>query len=545
MKSYKWEVLGKFTIDNSQFSIADELLKNRGIENKEQFLNPKHPQELTLKELEIDEPQVKKAILRIKKTIKTKEKIIIYGDYDADGVCSTAILWEALYSLKANVTPFLPDRFVDGYGINSKTVEKLKTDNPDLKLIITVDNGIVANSAIETAKRLGIDVIITDHHEKDDKLPQALAIIHTTKICGSGVAWIFAREVTKSNSGLELAGIGTIADQMPLLGPNRSFAKFGLEALVKAERKGLNSLLTNAAVDKAKLGTYEVNFIIAPRLNAAGRLTNAIDALRLLCTTNLTRAGELANVLNDANLERQKTLDTAIAHARDLVNLNSKTIVIAHEDYHEGVIGLVASRLAEEFYRPVIVIAKKEKIAKASARSISGFDMIASLRKVKDLWLEGGGHPMAAGFSIDNDKITEFVKRFEEVNQELLTDEILTRKLKIDLELHFSQINWQLVKDLQKFMPFGVGNPSPVFVTKNAKIVDSFVMGSLKNHLKLILMEDKNTLEAVAFNMAEIGKELKKGDFVDVVYSIEENVWNGNKAIQLKVKDFRKSVLDK
>jgi single-stranded-DNA-specific exonuclease len=477
-------------------------------------------------------------VARIKRAKKSKEKVIVYGDYDADGICATAIMWEALHKMGVDATPFIPDRFSDGYGLNSKTIKNLKLKSKNLKLIVTVDNGIVAHEAVETANKLKIDVIISDHHQPDKKLPEAFAIVHTDKICGSAVSWITARELG-SITGLELAGIGTISDQMPLLGPNRSFAKYGLEELRKTNRCGIREICEEAKINQGKLGTYEVNFLIAPRINSMGRLAQGMDSLRLICTRDPMRAKGLAKEMATANWERQRILDEAVTHAREVVvKKNWKgVIIVAHESYHEGIIGLVASRLTEEFYRPVIVISKGEEKSKASARSISGFNIIENIRKLQDLILEGGGHPMAAGFNIETKKILEFSEKMDGISSELLTKDLLVRKLRIDMEIDFKVINWDMLRELKEFDPTGLGNPTPTFVTRKAEVVEARVLGDGKKHLKLKVKKADKFFDAIAFGWGEFYSKISKGGKIDLVYSIEENVWNGSESIQLKIRD--------
>jgi single-stranded-DNA-specific exonuclease len=317
IRNYTWEVSSSETEITNVPAIIDILLSNRGIIDKyaqKLFFEPIHPQKITVKDFSIDEHEFDKAIKRIVKAVKENELIIVYGDYDADGVCATAILWQTLYRYTKNVIPFMPDRFIDGYGLHEESVAKLKKEHPELSLIITVDNGIVANKAIDTAQQLGIDVVISDHHQKSSDLPKACAIVHTDSICGSGVSWILARGINgvfgdkdETNTELDLAAIGTIADQMPLLSFNRSFAKHGLIALNETKRLGLLALLQNSGIEKGSIGTYEVNFQIAPRINAMGRLENAMDALRLLCTTNAAKARSYAVTLGKINTERQRS----------------------------------------------------------------------------------------------------------------------------------------------------------------------------------------------------------------------------------------------
>jgi single-stranded-DNA-specific exonuclease len=552
----RWEVLNKGKTED----IVKTLLKNRGLKTKKdikEFLSPIEPEKISLKELGISQKETKKAIKRIKKAIKNKEKAIIYGDYDADGICGTAILWEALYSLGLKVLPYIPERFSEGYGLNTKSVEKLKSKIDNLKLIITVDNGIVAYAGIKKAKKLGIEVIVTDHHLPGKTKPKALAIVHSTKISGAGVAWVLAREIFKNiqhttyniQQSLELAAIGTIADQMPLIGPSRSFVKYGLEKLNKTKRPGLLALFEEARIGKmgpvprslGEVGTYEINYMIAPRLNAMGRLVHGIDSLRLLCTKNSKQGKELALLLGKTNTERQQIVEKVVLHARKSLDgkIKEGIIILGHEEYHEGVIGLAASKLVEEFYRPAIVLSRKGDISKASARSISGFNIIEAIRKLEGLYIEGGGHPMAAGFSIETAKIPEFTQRINELAKPLLTEEILTKKLKIDLEINFNQINYELLKKLKEFEPTGIGNSTPTFVSKKVEIVDARTVGHDGSHLKMKLKQGEVIMEAIAFGFGGVLKNTIPVEPIDVVYSIEEDNWNGYQKLQLKIKDIR------
>jgi single-stranded-DNA-specific exonuclease len=536
----KWEVLGKAR----KKDLVDILLENRGIKTakeKKEFFNPTRPEKLSLKELGISSVEIMKAVKRIKQAKAKKEKVIVYGDYDADGICATAILWECLYyKLGLNVLPYIPERFSEGYGLNIESLKKLKEKDPDLSLILTVDHGIVADKKVDVAKELGIDVIITDHHEKGKTVPKAYAVVHTTKISGSGVAWILARELG-ATTGLELAALGTISDQLALIGPNRSIAKYGLEALRETKRPGLLSLFEEAGIEKEKIGTYEVGYIIAPRINAMGRLTNAIDSLRLLCTKDRKRAGELADLVGRTNFERQKIVETVVAHAKEKLgkDVTESIIVLSHESYHEGVIGLAAAKLVERFYRPAIVLSKKKDISKASARSIFGFNIIEAIRKLEDLYIEGGGHPMAAGFSIETSKIKEFAKRINEISKPLLTEEILSRRLKIDLEIDFNQVNQKLYDRLKEFEPTGLGNYQPSFMTKNVEILEARTVGRDNTHLKLKLKKDNLVFDAIAFGFGNLQPKIAPETEIDMVYSIEENIWNNRTSLQLKIKDIK------
>lgn len=528
----RWEVLYKDKIKDLE-SVVKVLLKNRKIKDSKDFFNPKKPENISIESLGVKKGEVGKAVQRIKEAKKKKEFTIVYGDYDADGITSSAIIWEALHKFGLDVLPHIPDRFEEGYGINAKSIENLKNKFPNLGLIVTVDNGIVGFEGIEKAKELGIDTIVIDHHAKGEKNPKALSVIHSTEVCGSALAWFFTRQFSKSDDSLELAAIGTIADQMPLVGVNRSIVKYGLGQLAKTERLGIKALLKEAGIEK--VGVYEVGYIIAPRINAMGRLKNGMESLRLLCTKSGTRALELAKNVGSTNYERQKIVEDVVFLAKKNVT-EQKIIVIAGESYHEGVIGLAAGRLVEEFYRPAIVLSTKGKISKASARSISGFNIIEAIREV-NLHIEGGGHPMAAGFSIETGKIAEFIEKINQFADGILTDEILEKRLKIDCELEFNQLNYELLARLSEFEPTGLGNPSAVFATKNVEVIEVKTVGRDARHLKLKLKQDEHTFDSIYFGGGEIYPNLKLGTKINIAYNLEDNSWNGYKNLQLKIKD--------
>jgi single-stranded-DNA-specific exonuclease len=545
-KIYKWNL----AIKSKQKDIVGKLLEIRGItkaKDKKEFLNPTHPENIPLEDLGLNKKSIDKVIKRIKEAKKNDENVIVYGDYDADGITGTAILWETLYAYGLKVLPYIPDRFSEGYGLNTESIKKLKKDNPNLKLVITVDHGIVSDEKVDMAKELGIDVVITDHHQKGKIIPAAYEIVHTTQLCGSAVSWILSRELRHTlkinpemGDGLELAGIGTLADQMPLLFANRSFAKYGLIALNKTKRPGLLEMIKESGLTLGEIKTFEINFMIAPRINATGRMAHAMESLQLLCTRKEERALELSKHLGSVNTERQVLLEEIYKDARERLRTSkNKILVISGEEYNEGIIGLAASRLVEEYYRPAIVLSKKEGISKASARSIGGFNIIEAIRKLEGLYKEGGGHPMAAGFSIDTDKIEEFEKRINENSDSLLTEEILTRKINIDLTLEFKDITQELVESLKKFEPVGIGNPSPVFLSHNVKVIDLRLIGKEKNHLKLKLEQNGEDREGIFFRYYGETKDIKPETLFDFVYLVEENTFMGVSSVQLKVRDFK------
>lgn len=531
-------------------NLLEIFLKNRGLKKKKEkkeFLDPKHPFDIKLKDIKIDLFMLKKTIKRLKRTKKKKEKVIVFGDYDADGICATAILWEALYGLSFDALPYIPDRFSEGYGIKAKSIRELKEKYPDLGLIITVDNGIVAFSAVQEAKKLGIDVIITDHHQASGKLPSAHAIIHTTQIGGAAVAWFVARQIRKefassdSKKGLDLACIGTVADQIPLIHANRSIVKHGLTALRKTKRPGLKSLFKEAGINSESIDTYHIGFVIAPRINAMGRLKHGIYSLRLLCTPRKQKALDLSYLLGKTNQKRQEIVEKVASHARKAAQESDlePVVVLSHPTYHEGVIGLAASKIVEEFYRPAIVISKGKKKSKASARSISGFNIIEAIRSAEEYLESAGGHPMAAGFSIKTEKIELFKKKLFNFARPLLTDDILSKVLKIDALVDFSALNWKLWEIIKKLEPFGMGNPRPTFLSEKVKIKEVKLVGRDKKHTKLMLSQKKRLFSAIAFNFSSL--DLQKDDEIDISYNLDENVWNGRRSLQLKIKDMRRN----
>lgn len=626
----KWNLLSKSQITNSKIQkeeLLDILLENRGIKikEKEDFLNPSLSK-ISLSAVGINKQQVLKALKRIKKAIKNNEQIIVFGDYDVDGICGSAILWETLNSLGAKVLPYIPSRFEEGYGLSKIGISNVQSQISNIKLIITVDNGIVANKAVDFAKKQGIDVIITDHHTPSKKHPKAFSIIHTTNVCGAGVAYLLSSELTRGpvfsrqshvaddarsiklknrsqprslseslskdsindfnlrkvsafsssaselspsatpnyGSHLELVCLATIADLVPLTKANRILVYFGLKALRKTKRIGLLALLDSSGIQKENIGVYEIGHIIAPRLNAMGRLESAMDSLRLICTKNPLRAKTLAKSLSDTNLQRQEFTLSALNHAKNKARdkILKNLIFIADKSYQQGIIGLVAGRLVEEFYMPSIVISKGEKFSKASARSVKGFNIIDFLRKASDLMVDIGGHPMAAGFTVETAKLELLEKRLYILSAKLIKKDYLQRFLNIDLELPENLISLETFEMIQKLAPFGMANPEPTFLTKNVVVSNLRYVGTENKHLKVrlklqpsqprsdltIASSEGRTLnvlnarmiEGIIFNF-ENSQGLKIEDRVDIVYTLGINEWNGNKKLQLKIKDINKS----
>jgi len=589
--------------------IIKALLKNRGFKSEKEareFLNPADPYGIKPESIAIKRAQIKKAIKRIKKAIKNKEQIIIYGDYDADGITATAVLWETLHKLGAKALPFIPSRDKHGYGLSKKGIDDilnlhqsphpeddqpLAEDTNHQTLLITVDNGIVAHDAVDYANKKEIDVIITDHHQplkshsskvaQSDssdgvtKFPDAVAIVHSTDTSGAGVAWFLAKEIYssfkktmrgfKASNSLELATIGTITDIMPMRGVNRSLVKFGMEELRKSNRIGIKSLCKEISLIQKDIDVYHIGYIIGPRINAMGRLADALDSLRFLCTNNKKRAGRLALKLNKTNRQRQQLTEETYKHALKGAKKQAKKekiLVVAHESYNQGIIGLVAGRLQEKFSRPAVVMSVEGEFAKGSARSIKGFNIVKALRKFKNIFKDIGGHPMAAGFTIETKKIDELKKKLQEFASKEIKKEQLVPVIEADLEIGLDNVNWKLYRKLEKFSPFGLDNKRPRFVSRGVEVLGCRAVGRESKHLKLKIAKGKtlnkttskvihhkkynkgSSLEvrafnAIAFNLGNLSSKISQGDKIDILYTIFENNWNGNKSLELKVRDIK------
>ena len=547
------------------------LLETREIKEPESFFNPPSPFDITTKQLGINQNELKKAIKLISSVLSSQSSVLVFGDYDADGICATAILWQTLHSLGAQVMPFIPDRARHGYGLSNSAIDDILSESkPDL--IITVDNGIVAHKEVKRLKTEGIQVIITDHHQPEDKLPAADAVVHSTKICGASVAWIMARELlhsqdqkskiparnaTHSVAGgkdqklflenqLDLAGIATVTDQMKLVDENRSFAKFGIEALKKTKRPGLLALFADAQVTQAELDTYHINYVIGPRINAMGRLENGLEALRLLSTKDEGRSTQLAKKLGQVNSQRQDITHLALEQAKLNVEnwQDENLIIVASSEFHEGVIGLIAGKLVDEFYKPAIAISLHGDMAKGSARSVKGFNITELLRQVSDELVSVGGHPMAAGFSVASSKLEIISSKLKQLAKAQLSADLLERSLKIECELPAELIGEKLIELIDQFAPFGNGNRQPVFALKDWQIIDAKPIGREAKHLKLVIKPSPSTIHhppftALAWNQGNLIKELQPGKQIDLAATVEINEWNGRRSVQLNVRDIK------
>lgn len=555
----KWEIKADVPKKKQESisAIVELLLQNRAIKTKaeqEEFLHPKDPYELTPKDVDLEQKNLDRVLDRISTAITNNESIVVYSDYDADGITAGTVMWESLYALGARVMPYVPHRFDEGYGFSKIGIDRVKEEY-HANLIISVDHGISGREKIAYAQSLGIDVIVTDHHTKPELLPECL-IVHTTKLSGSGVSWFVAKSLLEKyhwetkrpiekKDLVAIASIGIVADLVPLVGPSRSVVKYGLEYLNTTKRVGLKALFADAAITQGEISTYDISHLIAPRINASGRLEHALDALRLLCTKEETKALDLATKIGGTNRERQQlTLDTAQFSVQSVYDESSHTkkriLFVANEEFNQGIIGLVAGKLVEEFYLPAVVVTVGETHSKASARSISGFNIVEALRACQDLLLEVGGHPMAAGFTVETKNLDALQKRLEDLAEEQISDELLVRKVHIDCELPITTVTEELWSAMQSLAPFGVGNYEPVFASYGVTLWDVRRIGKEGKHVKFKVNSGKGEMvDAVAFGMGDRFEEILSKKTADIAYAVSMNEWNGNRNVQLLIRDIR------
>jgi single-stranded-DNA-specific exonuclease len=502
------------------------------------------------------------AVDRILTAIAGREKIAIHGDYDVDGVTSTVILRRALELLGADVTHFIPERLRDGYGLQPAALDRLHAGGA--RVVISVDCGIRAAEAALHARALGIDLIITDHHEPDSALPRALAVINPKRrdctypdknLAGVGVALKLVHALCiRSNrtawlpAFVKVAAIGTLADVVPLTAENRIIAKLGLAMLSKGPHKvGLRALLEGCGLSGKEIDSHHIGFVLAPRVNAAGRMSTPDLAARLLLASDegmAAEARELAEQLNTENIRRQQEEADIVAEARQTVetdiDVGSRTVlVVAGEGWHRGVIGIVASKLVDAFHRPAIVISVDGDVAHGSCRSIPSFNMLGALESCADLFIKFGGHKQAAGLTIDAGRIRELRARVNAHADGLLGPDDLRPRLWIDSALSLRAIDEQVARELTTLAPFGAGNPNPVFHAKRVEIVDG-PRRIKERHLKMAFKQDGRVMRGIAWRAGEReGFVTEHRAAIDLAYSVEQDTWNGDRFLQLSVADFR------
>jgi len=543
-----------------------QLLKNRGISSEkeiEEFLSFDYEKDIPNPFLFAD---MEKAVTRIITAREKKEKIAVFGDYDADGVTATAVVIQALNSLGFNeVIPYIPDRQLEGYGMNASALEFLGKNG--VNLVITVDCGITSVEEVSLAKQAGIDVIITDHHHVPSELPQALAIINPHKknstypfreLSGVGVAFklvsalyqkIKPEESEQLKWLLDLVVIGTIADCVPLLGENRVLVKYGLIVLSKTKRAGLLEMFKvgRIAIDENNLpDTQKVAFQISPRINAAGRMDHASVSLNLILEKEKAKARDLALEVEDSNQYRQKITGEIVREISVLAenSFKDKKLIFAHnEHWRVGILGLIAGKIAGEFQKPTAIFQNQGAEFVGSLRSIPQVNIIEALEKCSKLLVKFGGHAQAAGVRVAQDKMEIFYEKLSEIIERELAGKETCPEIEIDMEIKLAEIGWDMMSDLRKMEPFGEGNAEPVFLAKNIIIEDIKNVGNGNKHIKLALRAKEGgpkIFDAIGFGMGEKFSGLKMGDIIQAVFNLQEDEWNGNKKLQLKLIDLKK-----
>jgi len=514
-------------------------------------------------------PDIENAVEHIRKAILSHHTIAVFGDYDVDGITGTTVLTDFLSSLGANVLPVIPNRFKHGYGLNSRVIDQLASRN--VKLIITVDCGITSVSEVEHASRLGIETIITDHHQPGTTLPRAISIINPhlvpkdnedanvgqiTNLAGVGVAFYLAIALRKHlrakgfwtdstepnlKKYLDLVALGTIADQVPITGVNRILCKFGLLELGESRRPGIRALVEVCKLKNKQISVWDVGFLLAPRINAAGRMGSEHLALQLMLSSDYEVAGKLALELDKLNRERQDQEEQILREATSLLDESSghwntaSSIVLAKDDWHRGIIGIVASRLVERFGKPVILLGKNQELWEGSARSVPGLNIFKALSRCDEFLEKYGGHKMAAGLKLLPSNMVKFRDRFNEVAAEKVPPSGVRRQLMIDAKLNLQDITPLTMKFIEELSPYGIGNPRPLF------LLESFGVKAIKilkeKHLSLQIEQNGKSMRAVGFNMVDDPDSIPSSFRYLAFYPVY-NTWEGNTYIDLRIVDF-------
>lgn len=533
------------------------LLVQRGIENFEQaraFFRPSladlHDPFL-MQDMDI-------AVNRIEQAIQLNQRILVYGDYDVDGTTSVALMSSYLRNYTENVICYIPDRYKEGYGISYQGID-FAHDN-EFDLIIALDCGIKAVDKVDYAQKKGLDFIICDHHRPGPEIPKAVAVLNPKRpdcnypykeLCGCGVGFKLIQALEKNQGRgiefltpyLDLVATAIGADIVPITGENRILAFYGLQVINSLPRVGFQAIIKE--INKKKLSITDVVFIIAPRINAAGRMEHALRAVDLMLTTDPKEAQEMAHAIDRFNQDRRETdkniTQEALSQIKSLKEEKRTTTVVYQKDWHKGVIGIVASRLTETYYRPTLVFTKSGEKLAASARSVKGFDLYAALEACQELIEQFGGHKYAAGLTLTEENYSLFKQKFEQVVQQQINPKLLEPEINIDLKLDFKSITPKFYRILSQFAPFGPGNPAPIFMTDNLKENGfSKQVGADKNHLKCSLKQrgSKHIFSGIGFNLGKHLQDLLRAKSCSAVYSLEENEWNGQTTLQLKLRDF-------
>ena len=551
------ELADKIANEFNISKIVASIIANKGLKNNneiEVFLHPRrgdfHDPFLM--------PDMDKAVARIIQAIDNKEKVAIYGDYDVDGITSSTVLHRFLEERGLHTDIYIPNRLNEGYGLNKKEIEAIAETKHTL--IITVDCGITGYDEIEYAKTFGIDTVVTDHHEPPEKLPDAIAVVDCKRkdnkypfngLAGVGVAFKLTQALAiKLNlpeesylKYLDIVCVGTISDIVPLVDENRTISKLGLRLVKQTRNIGLKVLLES--IGYKKIDSNTISFGIAPRINACGRMGHEKEALKLFLTNNIEEAKQITQKLNEYNLQRQEIEKRIFDEAQELMQNPEEQklpcIVLRKENWHHGVIGIVSSKITDMYFKPSILMCIEEgNIAKGSGRSIPGFDIHEALENCKENIKQFGGHSMAIGITIDNDKFDDFKKQIEEYAENKQISEIVP-VLNIDEKVQLKNINLSDIKDLELLEPFGEANKSPIFQINNLKI-ESIRTLTQGKHLKLDVKEENTRFSAIGFNLGNLANDYKIGDKVNIAGFLEINSFNGMDSIQINIKDIMKSI---
>ncbi|MDM8520337.1 single-stranded-DNA-specific exonuclease RecJ [Anaerolineales bacterium HSG6] len=534
-----------------------QVLYNRGI------IDPLEAEQFISHHWGQDDPYTLKgmsaAVERLKQALVNQEQIVIYGDYDVDGVTSTVVVMQILQALGARVQPYIPNRFDEGYGLNKHALTELA--NQGTNLIITVDCGIRSVDEVAYANSLGLQMIITDHHSLADELPPAVAIVNPKQtdcsypfkeLAGVGLAYKLTQALLMSDipnpqgivaeDFLDLVALGTIADLVPLYKENRKLAGLGLRKLNDSLRPGLAALLQQSGSKATEITATTIGFVLGPRLNAAGRLDSALVAYKLLMEQNGRKALDLAEQLDSQNKERQKLTQETVEMVREAVlsdTSQSLLYFVHHPEFNPGIVGLAASRITEEFYRPALIAEQGPEVTKGSARSIAEFHITEALDECSDLLVRYGGHAAAAGFTVKNELVETLKTRLQEIALQKLECEELRPTISIDGEVNLRGVRSSLVQSINNLQPFGIGNPTPRFFSRNLRVKYCRAVGQEQRHLKLTLHDGKQDWSAIAFQQGHWIHTLTPAHSIDVVYNLEFNDWHGQRTMQLNVKDLR------
>lgn len=548
----------------SKDEILEYILSSRKIEDEETFLNPQL-EDIPKYEHLYDSISAAKIIL---KYAKEGKKIVIHGDFDADGISSVSILWQFLYNelskyieKEIDVIPYIPSRVEQGYGLTESSLNDLLELKADL--VITVDCGVRDKELIRKYREKGLEFVITDHHQPSEDILDSLdyTLVHpmypgheypVQSVCGAYVTFLLVQAIKKEagmeyeikeyTKGLDLVALATVTDLMPLLCVNRTVVKYGLEQMKKGTRLGLVELCKIASIDIPTLDSYHLGFVLGPRINAAGRIGSPLDAVKLLVSEKLSLCKYIANDLNETNFQRQQLTQTTLEQAESLMNLDSKLIFVVGKGWHEGIVGLVAGKLNEKYNRPVLVGTINEEGIRGSARSITGFDVTRALTKCKKHLTRYGGHEQAAGFSLEEENLEKFTKCIEKIANKEITDEMLIKNINVDLLLSSEDIGYELISKLESLKPFGYMNSKPIIALTELVIIQKQIMGKLGNHMKLVCKgEGIDLITLIFFGCDEDTETLQVDQVIDVIGGVSVNIWNGNEDIQFQVKQWRYS----